>query len=114
MEFLHGLINFFGNLHNKEDYREPMPQVMDHEVRHACKLSEYGKLLALSKIKKTASGPDGVGMERKLHHSISGSHCSHHHTTGLSAWRKASINLLSKVDAPTKYTVCNSSYRSLL
>ena len=59
-EFLADLKNFFGDLGIDDHYSEPAPLVIDCETRPPPMLKEHDVQLALSKTKKTASGPDGI------------------------------------------------------
>ena len=56
-EFLANLNNFFGDLCFDDQYSEPTPLVIDYETHPPPMLREHDVLLALAKIKKTASGP---------------------------------------------------------
>ena len=109
-KFLAGLKNFFEDLCTDDHYSEPAPLVIDCETRPPPRLREHDVLLALSKIKKTASGPDGIpywvwkdncttlapviAKVWNLSLLFRAWPCS---------WKQSNINPLPKVDAPTQY-----------
>ena len=60
VNFLEGLNDFFGNLCHDSEYVEPDYVDIDPGTVIAPVLDEYQVMLALSKIKKSARGPDGI------------------------------------------------------
>ena len=59
-EFLAGLNYYFGNLCNDENYVKPVPLKENPETHPHLELQEFDVMITLSKIKKTATGPDGL------------------------------------------------------
>ena len=58
--FLRCLNKFFAKLCQDDSYTEPSFQEVDREKHLSPRLNETEVMLALSKIKKTASGPDNI------------------------------------------------------
>ena len=58
--FLRGLNQFFAKLCQDDSYTEPSFQEIDREKHLSPRLNETEVMLALSKIKKTAPGPDNL------------------------------------------------------
>ena len=59
-EFLAGLNDYSGDLCNDENYVKPVPPEVNPETHPPLDLQEFDVMMALSKIKKTATGPDGL------------------------------------------------------
>ena len=59
-EFLAGLNYYFRDLCNDENYVKPVPLRKNPETHPTPELQEIDVIMALSKIKETATGPDGL------------------------------------------------------
>ena len=59
-EFLAILNDYFGDLRNDENYVKPVPLEVNLETHPPSELQEFDVMMALSKIKKTATVPDGL------------------------------------------------------
>ena len=61
-EFLAGLNYYFGDLCNDENYVKPVPLEINPETHPPLELQdqEFDVMMALSKVKETATGPDGL------------------------------------------------------
>ena len=59
-EFLAGLNDYFGDLCNDENYVKPVPLEVNPETHPPPELQEFAVMMALSKLKKPAIGPDGL------------------------------------------------------
>ena len=95
---------------NDENYVEPVPLEVNSETHLPPELQEFDVMLALSRIKKTATGPDGVPfwvwkdncttlapvVTALWNKSLSTQ-------TWPTAWKGANINPLPKVDNPLQY-----------
>ena len=58
--FLRGLNDVFAKLCQDDSYTEPSFQEIDREKHLSPRLNETEVMLALSRIEKTASGPDSI------------------------------------------------------
>ena len=56
--FLAGLYDYFGDLCNDENYVKPVPLEVNPKTHPPPELQEFDVMMALSKILKTATGPD--------------------------------------------------------
>ena len=59
-EFIEGLNDFFINLCQNSEYVESSPVAIETDTVTTPVLDKYQVMLALSKIKRTAAGPDGI------------------------------------------------------
>lgn len=102
--FLEGLNNFFGNLCCNSEYVETAVVQIDPSSGNAPTLDKHQVMLALSKIKRSAVGPDGIphclwkDNAQQLAPVITAvwNHSLRRHTWPL-AWKYANINLLPKL-----------------
>ena len=60
-EFLVGRNDYGGDLCNDENYVKPVPLEVNPVIYPPPELQEFHLMLALSRIKKTETGPDGFG-----------------------------------------------------
>ena len=108
--FLEGLNNFFGDLCCNSEYIERAMVHIDPGSATTPTLDEYQVILALSKIKKSAAGPDGIphwvwkDNAQQLEPVITAvwNLSLRRHTWPL-AWKEANINPLPKLDTPIEY-----------
>ena len=62
-EFLAGLYDYFGDLYNDENYVKQVPLEVNPKTHPPPELQEFDVMMALSKIKKNASGLDELPFE---------------------------------------------------
>ena len=108
--FLRGLNEFFAKLCQDDSYTEPSFQEIDREKYLSPRLNETEVMLALSKIKKTASGSDTIPywiwrdnallLDPVVTFIWNLSLCSY---TWPEAWKESNISPLPKVDAPLQH-----------
>ena len=108
--FLEGLTDFFGNLCHDSEYVEPDYVDINPGTVISPVLDEYQAMLALSKSKNSASGPDGIPhWVWKENAEILAPvitviwNLSLRKHTWPSAWKQANINPLPKVHTPLEY-----------
>ena len=103
--------DYFGDLCNDENYVKPVPLEVIVETHPPPELQEFDVIIALSKIKKTATGPYG------LPSWVWRDNCttlapvvtalwnkSVFSYTWSTAWKEANINPLLKVDTPVQHS----------
>ena len=109
-KFLTGLNNFFGELCHDNQYVVPTSISIDKTNSRSPQLSYMDVFIALSKVKKTAAGPDGIPywfwsenalcltpVVKSLWNLSLATH------TWPKQWKMSNINPLPKVDARTEY-----------
>ena len=106
--FLRGLNEFFAKLCQDDSYTESSFQEIDREKHLSPRLNETEVMLALSKIKKTVSGPDSIPYWVWRDNALllapvviwNLSLCSY---TWPEAWKESNISQLPKVDTPLQH-----------
>ena len=110
INFLEDLNDFFGNLCHDSEYVDPNYVDIDPGTVIAPVLDEYQVMLALSKIKKSEPGPDGIphwvwkenaDLLAPVITAIWNLSLKKH--AWPSAWKQANINSLPKVHTPLEY-----------
>ena len=109
-DFVHNLNDYFGKLCHDENYIKPTPvEIPDNE--EVPQLSEFMVFNALSKIKRTATGPDGIPYwVWKNHADILAPVIENVWNLSLrkqhwpSSWKKSNISPIPKVAVPVEDT----------